>query len=445
MREVNQRLKFKYELIRQLGEGSSSTVYLVRHRKLSKLLVLKEVSLSSNTGFQHQNEVLVLKNLSFPGIPELYEYEEDDEYTYIVEEYISGESLHTVLMQSISQEHFISYSCQMANLIFSLHNYGLNPILYVDMKEEHFIINDNVVHLVDFGLAVEAEGGIATGIYHGTEEYSAPEVINKHVATVQSDIYSLGKLFYNMFLNTTFLDREVEKEIERLIEQMVQEDPKKRPLTMRDVLEKINQLENFSKDSDTENLKKQIAVIGSQHRVGTTFVATLLTSCLNRRNLSACYFENPQDRWILSSTLNKKPGGEIIWRGKSCFYPDYGPFVKKEKKNHQENNHSEIKICDCGVFSKDEQYEKYDLVILVLGARPWEQLISYEVAQEVKGVPNHICFCSLQTRKEVKELARIIQKELIHVPTVSDVYRPGKRLSKKVAAVIKSNISNSKY
>ena len=87
-----------------LGSGSSSTVYLAEHLKLKIFRAIKRIpkclteksSLSQEVDFPQEADLL--KNLNHPGIPLIYDIDEDDDYIYMIEEFIQGESLDTYVL-----------------------------------------------------------------------------------------------------------------------------------------------------------------------------------------------------------------------------------------------------------------------------------------------------------------------------------------------------------
>lgn len=415
-----------------LGEGSYSNVYLVQHRELSKLLVMKQRKSDAPSGSQHQQEVLILKNLSYPGIPELYDYELTDDEEVIVEEFIPGTSLHSILMQAISQEQFISYSLQMATLLCCLHSQEDGPILYLDVKQEHFLVRKEQVYLIDYGLTSVTKDGRAENICYGTKPYTAPEVVNSQCATTASDVYSLGILFHEMFQKTEFRDRgTMVTTIRSMIDQMIREDPSARYQTLQPVIQTLSRLQTRKSEKHDVNLKMKIAVVGSQPRVGTTFTSVMLTSCLNKMGYSACYQETQKDRWIMGSSLcpSKRQDFKPIWKG--CFraLPDYGIFVDQEniKEVAYKKNPPEIIVEDLGVIGPNTMLQNYEQVFVVLGARPWEEDKSYQVAQDTSSLSHCTYISSLQTEEESRRLAGLIGKKIIHIPALSNPFRPGRR------------------
>lgn len=76
----------RYLVLSEIGKGSGSTVYLVRHQKLGEYRAVKRIPKSSDTTRQIR-EAHILNHLKHPKIPRIYDIEEDDEACYIVEEY----------------------------------------------------------------------------------------------------------------------------------------------------------------------------------------------------------------------------------------------------------------------------------------------------------------------------------------------------------------------
>ena len=88
----------KYLIKQPIGCGLSGKVYLAEHIKLKAKRVIKCVSKNQLMYQQFLAEAMLLKNLKHPGIPIIFDLEEDEEYLYIIEEYIQGDSLRAVML-----------------------------------------------------------------------------------------------------------------------------------------------------------------------------------------------------------------------------------------------------------------------------------------------------------------------------------------------------------
>ena len=88
MKNTNHSLFDKYEMIKDLGTGSSGSVTLVRHISMDQERALKKVPKASAFAESALSEARLLKSLEHPSIPRIFDFEEDDAFYYIVEEYI---------------------------------------------------------------------------------------------------------------------------------------------------------------------------------------------------------------------------------------------------------------------------------------------------------------------------------------------------------------------
>ena len=83
----------RYRVLAVLGRGYSGTVFLAEHTGLQALRAVKCISRKHVMYRQFLKEAMLLKNLKHPGIPLIYDLEEEGENLYIIEEYIKGESV----------------------------------------------------------------------------------------------------------------------------------------------------------------------------------------------------------------------------------------------------------------------------------------------------------------------------------------------------------------
>ena len=91
-------LSGRYQIIQNLGFGQTSTVYLARHLSLNTDRAIKVIPKAGASPVSVLTEAQLLRSLNHPGIPTIYDLEEDDTNYYLVEEYIQGESLEACLL-----------------------------------------------------------------------------------------------------------------------------------------------------------------------------------------------------------------------------------------------------------------------------------------------------------------------------------------------------------
>ena len=98
MQNKNLILSGRYEILDTLGHGSDGIVYLARHRSLELNRALKQFPKKDAPSLFAISEAKILKAIQHPGIPTIYDFEEDESFFYLVEEYIQGVSLEEFLI-----------------------------------------------------------------------------------------------------------------------------------------------------------------------------------------------------------------------------------------------------------------------------------------------------------------------------------------------------------
>ena len=147
--------------------------------------------------FSILSEANILAKLRHPGIPIVYDVEEDEAFYYIIEEYVEGESLEKLLWNtSVSQEYMIQIGIQLCGIVSFLHSQKPFPVLHQDLKPSHIIVCGNQVKLIDFGIASFFTGFGKNFQLYGTSRYCAPEILRGQPVTPAADIYSLGNRGY---------------------------------------------------------------------------------------------------------------------------------------------------------------------------------------------------------------------------------------------------------
>jgi serine/threonine protein kinase len=201
MLSPGQILDGKYEILRILGQGGMSTVYLCKNKRLGNLWAVKEVISKWNNKIDFLAEPNILKNLSHIGIVRIIDIFHEDENLYIVEDFIEGKTLkeYIDINGPISSVMAAEISLQICGILNYLHS--LNPpIIYRDLKPSNIMIKpDNKVVLIDFGIArTYKEGQEGDTVILGSKGYIAPEQLANVQSNAQTDIYSLGATMFFM-------------------------------------------------------------------------------------------------------------------------------------------------------------------------------------------------------------------------------------------------------
>lgn len=201
----------KYEITELLGKGGMSAVYKARHLSMHKIVALKllhgHLDRDELSRKRFRQEAQASSNLSHPGITGVYDFGEDESgISYLVMEYIEGESLSTILRETgtLSEERFLSIFQQVTSALAHAHEHG---VVHRDLKPSNIMIStmDGKDHarVVDFGIAklvgASAESAqqlTQTGEIFGSPLYMSPEQCSGTGVDGRSDIYSLGCVMY---------------------------------------------------------------------------------------------------------------------------------------------------------------------------------------------------------------------------------------------------------
>ncbi len=167
-----------YEIIKGIGSGGGGDVFLAKHLRLDKLVVLKadkrKITAKQET---LRREVDALKNLSHTYIPQVYDFFIDGDTVYTVMDYIEGESLDKPLARGnvFPQAQVITWACQLLEALVYLHSRPPYGILHSDIKPANVMLTpEGDIRLIDFNiaLALKEEGAVYVGRSRG---YASPE------------------------------------------------------------------------------------------------------------------------------------------------------------------------------------------------------------------------------------------------------------------------------
>jgi serine/threonine protein kinase len=196
----------KYPIIRQLGRGATSVVYLARDPFANRDVAIKVVRNQSpgDTDLRRRfrkvflNEAALVGKLFHPHILAIYDAVSDQDLSYIVMEYVEGKTLEhycdVVNLLAVSKVVEIVFKCSLALAFAQRHG-----VIHCDIKPANILISgDTDIKISDFGAALfdEAEHTHLKGV--GSPAYMSPEQVQDKELTFRTDIYSLGVLMYQM-------------------------------------------------------------------------------------------------------------------------------------------------------------------------------------------------------------------------------------------------------
>ncbi len=255
--QESERWIWPFELMEKIGEGGMGVVYRARYVVNDKLFAVKLLPSDVNdetTLARFQREVDILKKLKHPHIVRCFGGECKNKRHFYAMELVEGGTLEELLIQRgrLAWELVVEYGLQMCSALAFSHSHG---VVHRDIKPGNFLITGTGrLKLGDFGLAsVAASRRItAEGRTMGTYQYMAPEQIRGKDITPQTDLYSLGCVFFELLAGRAPFEGETAAEIlhqhikdppprvgqfapdcpaglEQLINDLLQKDPAVRP------------------------------------------------------------------------------------------------------------------------------------------------------------------------------------------------------------------------
>ena len=209
----------RFLISERLGKGGMGEVYRAEDTKLKRTVALKRLAphLRSDFNSRHrfQQEAERVSRFSDAHVAALHDVVEDGNDTFLVMEYVEGETLRRRLGRTISVAEFFQIAMQCGEGLSAAHQQG---IVHCDIKPENIMLNaSGQVKILDFGVAkclprsdqsttVDRSTAMA-----GTPAYMSPEVLLEKPPDGRSDLFSLGVVFYEMltghhpFLTTSFV------------------------------------------------------------------------------------------------------------------------------------------------------------------------------------------------------------------------------------------------
>lgn len=206
MTEIGTVIDGKYEVLREIGRGGMSVVYLAMDTHLNKQWAVKEIR---KKGSGKNDEIVVnsllaeanmMKRLDHPSLPRIVDIIDNGVTIYVVMDYIEGESLDKILNEygAQSEERVIGWAKQLCDALGYLHSQK-PPIIYRDMKPANVMLKpEGNIKIIDFGIAREyKEQNLADTTVLGTKGYAPPEQYSGQT-DARSDIFALGMTMHHL-------------------------------------------------------------------------------------------------------------------------------------------------------------------------------------------------------------------------------------------------------
>ncbi len=199
-----QKISDRYQIMKSIGEGGMANVYLAYDTILDRDVAVKILrgDLSGDEKFvrRFQREALSASSLTHPNIVEVYDVGEDHGMYYIVMEYIEGRHLKDLIKKrgKLTVSEVIDIMLQITDGMSVAHD---SYIIHRDIKPQNIMILENgLVKITDFGIsmAMNATQLTQTNSVMGSVHYLPPEQASGKGSSLQSDIYSMGIVMYEL-------------------------------------------------------------------------------------------------------------------------------------------------------------------------------------------------------------------------------------------------------
>lgn len=206
MANLSENFRNRFDMKTELGKGANGVVHLAYDNFLQKVVALKLIQLNlfedNDEGARNRrmwlNETRLAGKLNHPFIVRTIEYGNSDEFDYLVMEYVSGGTLkqYTAADKLLPLDRLIDILYKVSNALDFANKLG---VLHRDIKPSNVLLgNNNAVKISDFGSAFLLNSDVTQVDTVGTLPFMAPEHFRQSRPTIQSDIYAVGVMAYQL-------------------------------------------------------------------------------------------------------------------------------------------------------------------------------------------------------------------------------------------------------
>jgi hypothetical protein len=197
----------RYRVVGLLGRGGMGEVYRADDLRLGQPVALKFLpeALSHDPVrlAQFHNEVRTARQVSHPNVCRVYDIGDASGHLFLSMEYVDGEDLSSLLRRigRLPEDKALEIARQICAGVAAAHERG---VIHRDLKPANIMLDGaGRIRVMDFSLA--SVGAVTEGVA-GTPAYMAPEQLEGREATIKSDIYAIGLVFYELFTGRRAFD-----------------------------------------------------------------------------------------------------------------------------------------------------------------------------------------------------------------------------------------------
>lgn len=358
MAEIGSVIDGKYEILREIGHGGMSVVYLAMDTHLNKQWVVKEIK---KKGSGKNDEIIVnsllaeanlMKRLDHAALPRIVDIIDNGVTIYVVMDYIEGESLDKILNEYGAQpeELVIGWAMQLCDALAYLHAQK-PPIIYRDMKPANIMLKpEGNIKIIDFGIAREyKEQSLADTTVLGTKGYAPPEQYSGQT-DARSDIFALGMTMHHLltgidprsgeaYAPVRMWNPELSEGIELIIDKCVEPAPENRYQNCSDLLYDLEHPDLITRGYKKRQKRKVAAFMAAAGMTVVLFLAGAVCTTI-AKNINNSNYEilvSPSTATALNEKIDSYKRAIAIYPERTdaymCMleaYEDEGRFGKEE-------------------------------------------------------------------------------------------------------------------
>lgn len=358
MAEIGSVIDGKYEILREIGHGGMSVVYLAMDTHLNKQWAVKEIK---KKGSGKNDEIIVnsllaeanlMKRLDHAALPRIVDIIDNGVTIYVVMDYIEGESLDKILNEYGAQpeELVIGWAMQLCDALAYLHAQK-PPIIYRDMKPANIMLKpEGNIKIIDFGIAREyKEQSLADTTVLGTKGYAPPEQYSGQT-DARSDIFALGMTMHHLltgidprsgeaYAPVRMWNPELSEGIELIIDKCVEPAPENRYQNCSDLLYDLEHPDLITRGYKKRQKRKVAAFMAAAGMTVVLFLtgAVCTTIAKNINNSNYEILVSPSTATALNEKIDSYKRAIEIYPERTdaymCMleaYEDEGRFGKEE-------------------------------------------------------------------------------------------------------------------
>lgn len=349
MTEVGSVLDGKYVILKEIGRGGTSTVYLAVDNRLGKKWAIKKMKVEdAKEGYQIKlksalkKEAFLLTKLDHPTFVTVVDFITQRDYLYVVMEYVKGQTLLKWLAtHTVTKQQLFCWCSQLLDGLMYLHKMT-PPIIYRDLKPENIMVKeDGTLKVIDFGAAKEKKSLRPDSLALGTKGFAAPEQFGDSngkglfCSDERTDIYGFGALLSYITKQQSI------KGFQKIIKKSMKTNPKERYQSVLEVKKEIEKIRiQEGKEKKKQRQREIVLALGLFFLVLCTTVGVRgyakeknysdLVHSIHKEALELASFEQEAPRQELRKLYSKLLREGLLEQEEMCKQVAYEAFFLKD-------------------------------------------------------------------------------------------------------------------